>query len=221
MAVDRPWLAHYPENVPAHLEYPEVPLYELLAGTAERYPDLPALRYYIVRMTYRELWQRVLRCAAAFAALGVKKGDRVALMLPNCPQYVIAYYGALRAGAIVAQVNPLYTPRELAYLLDDSGAETLVVADALYPTVQAAWPQLKLKNLLVARLLGNVQPGPEARSFEEALEAAPAEPPPVEIDPREDVAVLQYTGGTTGRAKGAMLTHFNLVANVIQVQHWF
>ncbi|HEY8414657.1 MAG TPA: AMP-binding protein, partial [Thermaerobacter sp.] len=221
MTVGRPWLAYYPPGVPAHLEYPEVPLYELLAATARRYPELPALRFYTSRMTYKELWERVLRCAAAFAALGVRKGDRVALMLPNCPQYVIAYYGALRAGAIVAQVNPLYTSRELAYLLEDAGADTLVVADAVYPVAREALSGLKLKNVLVARLRGDVQPGPEARSFEEVLATAPGEPPAVEIDPRQDVAVLQYTGGTTGRAKGAMLTHFNLVANVVQVQHWF
>ena len=221
MAVERPWLKHYPAHVPAHLEYPEVPLYELLAESARRHPDLPALRYYMVRMTYGQLWTRVNRCAAALASLGVTKGDRVAIMLPNCPQYVIAYYGALRLGAIVAQVNPLYTPRELAYLLNDSGAETLVVGDALYPAVQAALPEVRLKHILVARLLGNVQPGPEARSFEELVASAEGEPPAVPIDPREDVAVLQYTGGTTGRSKGAMLTHFNLVANVVQVQHWF
>ncbi|PZN07510.1 MAG: long-chain fatty acid--CoA ligase [Bacillota bacterium] len=218
---ERPWLKHYPANVPAHLDYPEVPLHELVAQRAREHPDLPALRYYMVRMTYGELWARVNRCAAALAALGVAKGDRVALMLPNCPQYVIAYYATLRLGAIVAQVNPLYTPRELTHLIGDSGAKVLIVADAVYPTVQAALGDLRLEHILVARLLGNVQPGPEAKSFEDLLAGAAGEPPAVAIDPRDDVAVLQYTGGTTGRSKGAMLTHFNLVANVVQTQHWF
>ncbi|HEY8489335.1 long-chain-fatty-acid--CoA ligase [Thermaerobacter litoralis] len=218
---EKVWLKHYPANVPAHLEYPEVPLYELLARTAREHPDLPALRYYMVRMTYAELWARVQRCAAALASLGVQKGDRVAIMLPNCPQYVISYYATLRLGAIVAQVNPLYTPRELSYLIGDSGSKVLIVADALYPTVQAALPELDLEHILVVRLLGNVQPGPEAQSFEALLAGAGDDVPEVPIAPREDVAVLQYTGGTTGRSKGAMLTHFNLVANVVQIQHWF
>jgi long-chain acyl-CoA synthetase len=140
-------------------------------------------------------------------------------MLPNCPQYVIAYYGTLRAGAVVAQINPLYTPRELEHLLQDSGAETIVVADVLYPVVQAI-KNVPLKHVLVATLKGDVPLGAEAQRFEPLLAQTTAAPPDVSIDPREDVAALQYTGGTTGVSKAVMLTHFNLLANVQQARAW-
>ncbi|HUY99767.1 MAG TPA: long-chain fatty acid--CoA ligase [Thermomicrobiaceae bacterium] len=214
---ERPWLKLFPPNVPTTLEYPEIPLYQTLAEAAARRPDLPAVRFAGTSLSYRELWSRAQRFARVLADLGVGQGDRVALMLPNCPQYVIAYYGVLRAGAIVVQVNPLYTPRELAYTLNDSGARALVVADLLYPVVQATLPHAALDHVLVARLRGEVAIGPEARAFEEALAAAAGEPPSVKVG-AHDVAVLQYTGGTTGVSKGAMLTHFNLVANVLQCQ---
>lgn len=215
----RQWLNSYPADIPHHLTYPEVPLYTLLQDAAVAYPDLPALRMGSYRLTYRELWGYALRCADLLAALGVRPGDRVALMLPNCPQYVIAYFGALRAGAIVAQINPLYTPRELDRVLQDAGADVLVVADALYPVVQAA--TVKPRNVLVTRLRGDpVEYGANAQSFEDTLRQASGAVPGVTIAPREDVAVLQYTGGTTGISKAAMLTHFNLVANVKQLLVW-
>src|SRR5207247_7067744 len=140
----RPWLASYPPGVADHLEYPAIPVYRLLEETAARHPRLPALRFSNVRLTYGELWAQVTRCASALASLGVKPGDRVALMLPNCPQYVVAYYGALRAGAVVVQVNPMYTPRELQSILTTSGATSIVVADVLYPVVQAILPKVGL-----------------------------------------------------------------------------
>ncbi|GAC1325150.1 MAG: long-chain fatty acid--CoA ligase [Chloroflexota bacterium] len=214
----RPWLQHYPPEIPPHLIYPEVPLYSILEDTAEAHPDLPALRFANHRLTYRELWAQALRCASALAQTGVKKGDRVALMLPNCPQYVIAYFGVLRAGAVVAQINPLYTPRELDYVLSDASADTIIIADVLYPVVEAA--RVKPRTVLVAHLRGDVAAGPEAQSFEVVLAAALPTAPEVTIAPREDVAALQYTGGTTGISKAAMLTHFNLVANVKQVLAW-
>ncbi|MFS8531297.1 long-chain-fatty-acid--CoA ligase [Sphaerobacter thermophilus] len=212
---ERPWLAHYPPGVPATLEYPEVTLDQFIEQSVAKHADLTALRFATISMTYRELWGRVLRCAAALAELGIGKGDRVALMLPNCPQYVIAYFGTLRAGGIVVQVSPLSTPRELVHHLSTSGAETIVVADVLYPMVQAVLPQVNLRNVLVTRLRGEVTPGPEARAFEEVLMSTTGAPPDVQVTP-DDVAVLQYTGGTTGIAKGAMLTHRNLVVNVLQ-----
>ncbi|BDG58993.1 long-chain-fatty-acid--CoA ligase [Caldinitratiruptor microaerophilus] len=215
----RPWLKHYPEGVRAHLEYPRVPLYALLDETAAHHPDLTALRFYQHRLTYRELAERVNRFAAALAGLGVRKGDRVALMLPNSPAYVIGYYGTLKAGGIVAQVNPLYTGRELLHILNDSGAETIVVADVLYPKVQSVQSGSPLKNVLVARLQGGVEPGPGAHSMEALIAGAAPQAPEVAVD-AGDVAVLQYTGGTTGVSKGAMLTHFNLVANALQVKEW-
>jgi long-chain acyl-CoA synthetase len=215
---NRPWLKHYPPEIPATIQYQEVPLYSLLEEAAAKFPDLTALRFATVRMTYAEVWAQAQRFAAALVELGVAKGDRVALMLPNCPQYVIAYYGTLRAGGIVAQVNPLYTPRELEYLLADSGAETIVVADVLYPVLQAA--DVSLKNVLVATFRGDVPLSAPAQRFEEVLARTTSSPPSITIDPHADVAALQYTGGTTGVSKAAMLTHFNLVANVEQIRAW-
>ncbi|MFO7173724.1 MAG: long-chain fatty acid--CoA ligase [Bacillota bacterium] len=216
---ERPWLRHYAPGVRATLEYPEVPLHRLVEETATRYPELPAIRFYGWRLRYGELWHQVRAMARALADLGVQPGDRVALMLPNCPQYVIAYYGTLMAGAVVAQVNPLYTERELQYLVTNAGAETIVVADLLYPKVQAVLESTPLRRVVVASLGGSADLGPEARRLEALLAAAPPEPPAVEVRPG-DVAVLQYTGGTTGVSKGAMLTHANLVANAIALQEW-
>jgi long-chain acyl-CoA synthetase len=214
----RPWLKHYPAEIPQTISYREAPLYSLLEDSAARHPDLTAVRFYAHTLTYAQLWAQAQRIAAALGERGVRKGDRVALMMPNCPQYLIAYFGTLRAGGVVAQVNPLYTPRELEYLLRDSGAETIVVADVLYPLVKAA--NVSLKNVLVTRLKGDVPLGPEASSFEEVLAKTTGAPPDIQINPREDVAALQYTGGTTGVSKAAMLTHFNLLANVQQIQAW-
>jgi long-chain acyl-CoA synthetase len=214
----RPWLERYPPEIPASIEYPEAPLYSLLEDAAARHADLPALRFYGAQLTYAQLWAQAQRFAAALAELGLRPGARVALMLPNCPQYVIAYYGILRAGGTVAQVNPLYTPRELDYLLADSGAEVIVVADALYPVVQAA--AVQVKHVLVASLKGDVPLGAGAQRFEQVMAGVGAPPPAVTIDPRADVAALQYTGGTTGVSKAAMLSHFNLMANVHQIRRW-
>jgi long-chain acyl-CoA synthetase len=214
----RPWLKHYPPQIPASIPYREVPLYSLLEDAAALHPDLPALRFLGVRLTYAQVWAQAQRLAAALVERGLKPGDRVALMLPNSPQYVIAYYGVLRAGGVVAQVNPLYTPRELAYLLADSGAQVIVVADVLYPVVQAA--AVDLKHVLVATLKGDVALGAGAERLEEVLARVTTPPPNVTIDPRTDVAALQYTGGTTGVSKAAMLSHFNLMANVQQISHW-
>ncbi len=220
MMQTRPWHKHYVEGVRTSLEYPEVPLFRLLDQTAARHPDLPAIDFYGRKMTYRELAGATCKLANALIEMGVRPGDRVALMMPNCPQYVISYYGILRAGAIVAQANPLYVEREIEYLCNNAGATVMLVADVLYPKVQAALPKTGLKQVLVAKLGGNPQLGPEASSFEEALQSAPHTPPDVAVTP-ESVAVLQYTGGTTGVSKGAMLTHRNLVANVIQTAEWF
>jgi long-chain acyl-CoA synthetase len=214
----RPWLKHYSPEMATSLEYREAPLYTLLEDAARQYPDLPAVRFYGQQLTYAQVWAAAQRFAAGLAGLGVQKGDRVALMLPNCPQYVIAYFGTLLVGGTVAQVNPLYTPRELDYLLGDSGAQTIVVADVLTPVIQAA--SVKPRNVIVALLKGDIPLPDGAQWFERIVADSSGPAPRPEINPREDVAAFQYTGGTTGVSKAAMLTHFNLLANVQQLRAW-
>lgn len=215
----KPWLKHYPDGIQSELNYPKVPIFRFLDQTAQAHPNLPATDFYGMKLTYMQLWGAVNKCANTLIAMGVQPGDRVALMMPNCPQYVIAYYGALKAGAIIAQVNPLYTEGEIEYLCNNAGAKVMVVADLLYPKVQGALPNTGLTKVLVTKMRGDIPLGPEAAAFEAAIEGAPHTDPGVEVDPNA-IAVLQYTGGTTGVSKGAMLTHANLVANVVQVAEW-
>jgi long-chain acyl-CoA synthetase len=180
--------------------------------------------------------------AAALHDLGVKKGDRVSINLPNIPQFVIAFYAALRLGAIIVQTNPMYTERELKELLNDSGAETIVALDLLYPRVEAIRSQTGLKRVILTSVKDLLPPllrafypikellerkrvslkGGDFHKFGELLRRYRGRrPPEVKFDPAEDVALLQYTGGTTGLPKGAMLTHRNLVANAFQTRSWF
>ena len=241
--MERPWLANYPKEVPPSLEYPTIPLFALLDESARRFPDHPALIYYGRRITYRELKELTEAFAAALYALGVHSGDRVSLNLPNIPQFAIALYGTLRLGAIVVQTNPMYTERELVELVHDSGAETMVALDLLAPRVEAVRLQTGLKRVIytgvqdflppVKRALYPVKAllegkrvvrptGPETYDFNELLRRYRGQrAPEVSLDPEDDVALLQYTGGTTGTPKGAMLTHKNLVANALQVKAWY
>jgi long-chain acyl-CoA synthetase len=167
--------------------------------------------------------------AAALTALRVKKGDRVAIFLPNIPQFIIAYFGALKAGAIATAISPLHKEREVEHQLSDSEAETIIVLDMFYPLVEKVWQRTKLKNAIVTCLEEyasktptsprKAEQNPHVYSFHDLLKAA-AKPPNVGINPEEDLAALQYTGGTTGTAKGAMLTHMNLVSNALAFAAW-
>ena len=247
-ATEKVWLRSYDEGVPATLDYPSVPLHALLDETARRHPDAVATifggvvggRLLDAKMTYGELSRLADRFAAGLQSLGVAKGDRVALMLPNCPQFVIAFYGALRAGAVIVPVNPLYTPPELRGQLADSGAETLVVLSRLYPVAREALAGTAVKRVVVTNIKEHFPPllrwlftvarerkeghrvdlrGDErAVRFTDLLRRA-ERPRPVAVEP-SDLAVLQYTGGTTGTPKGAMLSHRALVANVLQCRAW-
>jgi long-chain acyl-CoA synthetase len=238
---ERPWLRHYEQGVPTTLSYPEVPLFRFLDESSERFPERPACTFFGATLTYRTLRNLADRFAAALVQLGLRPGGKVSLHLPNCPQFLIAYYGTLKAGGVVVPFNPLYTEREIALQLKDSGAEISVVLDMLYPRVAAVLgdtsvrhiiftgvqdylpPLLRLLYPLKARREGHwvtVPESPTVHRFKRLLERAPAQPPQVEVKP-DDVAVLLYTGGTTGTPKGAMLTHRNLVANTIQSISWF
>jgi len=234
------WTRHYDAGVPARLSYPNVALPALLRETATRSGGATATIFFDRERTYASLYRDVRRFAAGLQRLGVRKGDRVALVLPNCPQFLIAFWGALEAGATVVPTNPLYTAREINGQLTDCGAETVIVLSRLYPVVKQARAGTAVRNVIVTnikeemppllRLLftiakerkdGHRQPfrgDPGALPFADLLVAA--EPQPVEVSPG-DLAVLQYTGGTTGIPKGAMLSHRALVANTLQCRAWF
>lgn len=236
----RPWLSSYPDGVPHTLSYPEVPVYALLDEAAQRHGAAAATHFYGARLTWAQVRHQADAFAAALASLGVQKGDRVAIMLPNIPQTVIAYFGALKAGAVVAFCNPLYTERELAHQLNDSGAGVIVALDRLAPRIRAVQGGTSIRRLILTGLtdymplalrvmapfvkpdlVGKVPREPDVYAFRELIRRHDgAEPPAVAIDPVRDLALLQYTGGTTGLSKGAMLTHRNLVANVWQLRAW-
>ncbi|GAB5601571.1 long-chain fatty acid--CoA ligase [Thermus sp. FJN-A] len=234
----KPWLNRYDPGVPAEISVPPIPLWRFLEESAKRYPNHVALEFLGKTLSYAELWELSRRFAQGLKDLGVRPGDRVALMLPNSPQFVIAFFGTLLAGGVGVNVNPLYTPRELRHQLADSGAETLVILDHLLPRfleVQGETPVRRTvvtgikdflpfpKNLLYPlkarrdKLPLGFPKGEGFHAFTRLLQSPPATPHP--SDP-EDLALLQYTGGTTGVAKGAMLTHKNLVANVLQIDAW-
>jgi long-chain acyl-CoA synthetase len=236
---EKPWFKNWPEGVPKSLDYPKVPLHALLEKSVKDFPDKPAIIFLGKKITYRELGSLVNRFATALYNLGIRKGDVVGLYLPNMPQFVIAYYGALKIGAVATGISPLFVERELEFQLSDSEAKAIVLLDALFPRFKKVWEKTKVKFAIVARL-GEYMPSlkaflgkllkkiptaevprqPNVYFFKELVEKTPEQPPSVEINPEEDLAVLQYTGGTTGLPKGAMLTHMNLVSNAIGCSAW-
>lgn len=244
---EKPWLRFYPRGVPADIDIPRVPLTRFLDDAAREHPRRTALVFFGHKITYRQLRQSVNRFATALRRLGVDKGDRVAMVLPNCPQEVIAFFAALRTGAVVVMHNPLYTVSELHHQLVDCGAKVAITFDRAYETLAVARRGTEIEHVVVTSLIEYLPalkrlalrlPLERARESRDELTAdIPADAEvhwfadlmsaPVRrrvrqahIDPERDLAVLQYTGGTTGRPKGAMLTHYNLVANAYQTRAW-
>jgi long-chain acyl-CoA synthetase len=215
------WLDHYPETVAKEVEIPSKTLPQILSENAKSYPQNIALSFYGRKLTYQELSGSVHAAASALQCNGVQKGDRVAIMLPNCPQFVISYYGTLTVGAIVTQVNPMSVERELHHILNDSGAETIIVLDGFYERVKKVEKNTSLKRIIVVSLFPSQVDFSPDQTFENFIREGNGTASPVVIEPEHDVAVLQYTGGTTGRSKGAMLTHRNILANVIQAYEFF
>lgn len=234
--LSKPWLKHYPDTATPTMEIPKVSIPQLFDQVSEKYGKKNAVIFYGKKISYKELKELADRFANALAGLGVKKGDRVALYLLNCPQYVIAYMGALKCGAVVTPVSPVYTSGEVKHQLSDSGAKVVVCQDILYDNVAATGLPLdrviitgvdeylpKLKKMFAKSMLAKAYGGLEVPSetmiadrgllkMEDLLKKSPPEPPSVSIDPDNDLAALPYTGGTTGHPKAAMLTHGNIVA---------
>jgi long-chain acyl-CoA synthetase len=234
---EQPWFVHYPEGVPHELSLSPETLLAMFSRSAQRYSRRPALYFFGKTLSYHECHALVERFACGLAALGIRKGDRVALCLPNSPQAVIAYFGILRAGGIVVACNPTYTEYELSHQLRDAGARAIVVLDMMYQKIQ----HLELETIIVTRITDfmttivkyiyqhrNGRPPLEipARDtmlfFHDVLDrVTPVAPEELPIVTPDDIAVLQYTGGTTGVSKGAELRHRNLTANIRQLISWF
>jgi long-chain acyl-CoA synthetase len=211
-------------ELPKKIVSPQVPLQEILYQSAKKFPQKTALICGDWEITHAELDALSNQFANSIANLGVKKGDRAAIFLPNIPEFVIAYFGILKSGAVVTAISPLHREREVEYQLLDSGAEIVIALDSLFPVIERVWSKKKLKNVILTSLdaskESNLPSKPNVWDFRQLTEELSAAPLEVEIDPREDLAVLQYTGGTTGTPKGAMLTHSNLVANALAFAAW-
>jgi len=238
----QPWLSNYPEGIDWNANIERRPLYETLEHTAKRCRDNTAIDFLDYCLSYGELLEQVNRMAKGLQLMGVTQGARVGLCLPNTPYSVICYYGALRAGATVVNYNPLYVERELAFQIDDSNTEIMITMDleVLYPKVAAMLsrteslkkiivcpmaailPKIKsvLFRLLKRKEIANIEPSEAIVHFQDLLDND-GDPSLVNVDLDNDIAVLQYTGGTTGRPKGAMLTQGNLSANVSQMLLWY
>ncbi|MEO5983709.1 MAG: long-chain-fatty-acid--CoA ligase [Pedococcus sp.] len=237
--MERTWLRHYAEGVAAEVDLPQGSLVDLLETAVGRFGDKAALEFFGAEVTYAELGRRVEQAAEGLRRMGVRAGDRVALVLPNCPEHIVAFYAVLRLGGVVVEHNPLYTQSELAHQFGDHGAVVAVVWDKVAPLVQALpavehivavdlTASMPLPKRLALRL-----PVRKARTARQALTgAAPGTIPWSQLlrhgslghnHPRPtvtDLAVIQYTSGTTGKPKGAMLTHLNLGANAAQGRAW-
>jgi long-chain acyl-CoA synthetase len=236
----RPWLRFYDAGVAHSIEIPPVTVPEFLRRSAEQHPNQIATVFLGARLTYLRLLEDANRFAHGLAGLGVKRGDRVAIMLPNCPQTIIAYYATLSLGAIAVMTNPLYTEPELVRQWNETGVEVAVALDRLWPRVRAVRAAVPLRQVIVTGIQDylpfpknllfpikarrehtwvDVPTGADTQSFRQVMRGQPVSDPGVTLHP-DEVACLQYTGGTTGFPKGAMLTHGNLVATVMQIRQF-
>ncbi|WP_106769332.1 long-chain-fatty-acid--CoA ligase [Paenibacillus faecalis] len=237
----KPWLPFYPAEVAPTYDYPKQNLALFLVTSAQKFPDRPALYFMGKSMSYQSLLKSAYRMAHALQSKGVSRGDRVAIMLPNCPQVVISYYGVLLAGGVAVMTNPLYMEREISHQMKDSGAKVMITMDMFVSRVQKVIADTDLKHLIVTSLpdylpfpknmlypivakkagpLPVVTYGETVHSFKKLLAGSSDVPICEKVDAEKDLAILQYTGGTTGVPKGVMLTHYNLISNTVQSAHW-
>jgi long-chain acyl-CoA synthetase len=239
----KPWLAHYDAGVPHTIDIPTVPLFHFLEESARKYPDRACTIFKGAVITYREMNAITDRVAAALVDMGVKKGERVGIFMPNTPQFVMAFFGILKAGGVVVATNPLYTPPEIEHQANDAGIETMFVMTNFYNTIKKAQPKTKIKKLIVTNLKETLPPvlrvlftlAREKKGgfriegglrdgdiwFQDLLAKYKDAPrPKVDVSP-DDTALFQYSGGTTGVSKGAVALHRNVVANTLQMRAWF
>lgn len=240
--LEKPWLQHYPTEIPYEIDYEEKTLHECLTSTATLYGEKKALNFLGKTMSFHELFEESVQFANFLISKGLKKGDRVSIYLPNCPQGIISYYGTLYAGGVVVQTNPLYTERELSYQLQDSGSTFIIGLDLLKERIENIRKETPLKHVIITSI-GDYLPFPKnmlypfvqkkeygksfkftptetTHSFKESIKNQTVARPTV-ITKSDELALLQYTGGTTGFPKGVMLTHKNLVSNTMASQKWF
>lgn len=238
----KPWQSLYPEQIPAVLSYEDKPLYSFLKESAEEFPGKASIHFQGKELSYREVYESALKFAAYLKSIGLQKGERVAVMLPNCPQGVISFFGILMAGGVVVQTNPTYTERELEYQMKDSGAKMILVMDILFPRVTAIASRTNIEHIIVTAIkeylpfpknliypfiqkkqygiVVKVEHAGNHHLFTEIMKREIPEEVLEPIDVNEDLALLQYTGGTTGFPKGVMLTHKNLLANTKMCNAW-
>jgi long-chain acyl-CoA synthetase len=228
--MERPWLKFYEPGVPHHIDYPDIPLHRILELTVRDFPEKDAVIFQGQKITYGQLGRQVDQMASGLAQLGLQKGQRMAIMLPNCPQYIVAYYAILKIGGVVVNVNPMYVERELEFQLKDAGAEMILALADFLPRLNAVKGKVSLKMIILTEMedafqkISSAKAKPDGKEgiyrYEELLRLGSLQAPPsIEVKPGE-AALLQYTGGTTGVSKGAMLTHRNLVVNVHQCVAW-
>ncbi|NRD78639.1 long-chain fatty acid--CoA ligase [Bacillus sp. BRMEA1] len=213
----KPWLKFYDPRISEDVSIEYESLFDLLMQAAKIHNDRPALTFKGRSWTYKETKTIAEWFSASLYRVGFKKGDRLAIMLPNCPQYIFSLFAASRLGGIAVQVNPMYVEREIEYVLNDSDAEYMVVLDSLYPRIKQVQPNTSLKRIIVVGFGVSKIPLADNDLYFEDFLTHDHVIPDIPIDIKEDVAILQYTGGTTGVSKGVMLTHHNLLANIIQV----
>ena len=231
MTKAKPWFKYWQTDMPRSIDYPQVPLHEILTKTAREYPKQTALEFLDAQITYEKLSALSDQFAVALTRLGLKRGDRVAIFLPNLPQFVIAYFGVLKAGAVLTAISPLHREREVKYQLCDSEATAIITLNSLYPVVANVWKKTKLKQVIVTSAqeyaakttiaASMLYQKTDVYSFQTLIaENTDAKPAQIHLNPQENLAALQYTGGTTGTPKAAMLTHMNLVSNAIAFATW-
>jgi len=239
---DRPWVKNYDKGVPASIEYPKGPVFQFLDQSAQKYPDRACTIFKGAVISYKEMNAISDHIAGALVAMGVKKGDRVGIFMPNTPQFVMAYFGILKAGGVVVATNPLYTPPEIEYQANDSGVEIMFVMTNFYKTIKAAQPKTKIKKLIVTNIKEGLPPLlrvlftlakekkagfriegglAEGDIWLQDLLAKHASTPRPKLDiGSDDTAMFQYSGGTTGVSKAAVATHFNVLADTLQIKNW-